>query len=729
MMLATWIETAARGRQGGPVRAGMWGVVVIGTHPVEADQEVNLEVNVDDVPIGPLPAFWLENKGVNSFWHVPIPPQAVGARLRYRGTARHGVESVQSPYQDAIVRPNLPDRTEAGDAAVIGAEGLVGNRMMTVRVDSRGSTFDIYYPTVGLHSDVRPSEGDQPQSRSHFRAIVGGLAIDHRLDWFAERLNWDAFQHYLGATNLLVTELRWRLGPVRVLATDFVVMGTELLPRTAGGTESPGQYIKRFLISNEGTQDRRGTFGIYVQAEVNGGIGEPGLSWQDGDRTLLATNRGHGHTNRKLARDATVEFALALDDRGPVQCEPTGPNEAILLRPLELPAGGTVTVDLLVSGAFTGWRGDAGTFEHWLRPALAWFRAAELDRIEHETAAQWDAFTEPLPTPHCPKPAYSVALRRSALVAALHADAKWGSIAAGFDRGLSAYCWPRDALAVGEALGRVGHPEIGRGVFEWLSRVRGQNRPYSYWFQKYTIDGWPEWETPAVDQTAMIPWALERHYRRTGDLAFVAEHWPMIEQAAQVCRGDAGHPGLRWLEDLSLIHSAGVWGSRFGAYLYSNACVVAGLRAAGRLAALLDKPPDLARRWQDLADRVWERGIAQPVPPDGQGPGLVDPESGRFLESRRLSIRRGLWCDRLEAINASRAIDISQLGPAVPFDLMPAADPRVRRTAEAILRHNTYRGDPNALTRWAPDPDHPQDSFPPSESHRYDQSSLATLWM
>src|SRR5262249_40133175 len=153
---------------------------------------------------------------------------------------------------------------------------------------------------------------------------------------------------------LLVTELTWRHGPVRVLATDFVAMGTNL-PKTAGGTESPGQYLKRFRVSNEGREPRRALFGVYVHAEVNGGIGEPGLTWQDGNRTLLATNRGPAPTNRKPARDATVEFALALDGHGDVYCEPTGPNEAILLRWLDLPAEGSVTVDLLVSGAFTGW--------------------------------------------------------------------------------------------------------------------------------------------------------------------------------------------------------------------------------------------------------------------------------------------------------------------------------------------------------------------------------------
>ena len=109
-MLATWIEVAAKGRHGGPVRAGMWAAMVVGTHPIEADQEVWLEATADDAPIGPLPAFWVENKGVNSLWHVPIPPQAVGVRLHYRAWARCRGESASGPFQDAMVRPNLPDR-------------------------------------------------------------------------------------------------------------------------------------------------------------------------------------------------------------------------------------------------------------------------------------------------------------------------------------------------------------------------------------------------------------------------------------------------------------------------------------------------------------------------------------------------------------------------------------------------------------------------------------------
>ena len=185
-----------------------------------------------------------------------------------------------------------------------------------------------------------------------------------RLDWFTERAAWESFQNYSGLTNLLTTDLTWRHGPIRVQITDFVAMG-DSLPRNAGHEFSPGQYIKRFRISNEGTEARQAMIAVYVQAEINGGVGDCGLSWHDQDRALLAINRGHGHSNRKLARDSTIEFALALDPGGDVDCEPTGPNEAILYRWIELPAGSRSpstcwSAEPSPAGAATGARSSTG---------------------------------------------------------------------------------------------------------------------------------------------------------------------------------------------------------------------------------------------------------------------------------------------------------------------------------------------------------------------------------
>ena len=379
-----------------------------------------------------------------------------------------------------------------------------------------------------------------------------------------------------------------------------------------------------------------------------------------------------------------------------------------------------MTVDLLISGAFTGWRGDHGTFDHWLRPAVDWFRASDLDAVEQETAAAWDEFVEVLPTLSFPRPAYAVSLRRSALASGMHADAKWGAIASGYDRGLNAYCWPRDAIWAGGAMARAGHPEIGKGVYEWLSRVRNHSRPFRCWFQKYTIDGWPEWETPAIDQTAMIPSGLERQYRRTADTDLLAASWPMIEQAVAVCLGESRHPGLARIDELKLITSASIWDNRFGGFFYSNSAVVAGLRSAARIAEALGETGSVDC-WRAAADEAWEVGILG---------NLFDEPTGRFLEARRLSTRRGLWATRPEDwLDRSGAVDVSLLGAVVPFGLIPAADPRMRRSAEAILRHNGSDGDPNSLTCWSPDPTFADPRDAPSEALQHDASSLATLWM
>jgi len=53
----------------------------------------------------------------------------------------------------------------------------------------------------------------------------------------------------------------------------------------------------------------------------------------------------------------------------------------------------------------------------------------------------------------------------------------------------------------------------------------------------------------------------------------------------------------------------------------------------------------------------------------------------------------------------------------------------MRRSAEAILKHNSAGGDPNALTCWSPDPARSDARDAPSDALQHDASSLATLWM
>ena len=355
---------------------------------------------------------------------------------------------------------------------------------------------------------------------------------------------WEAFQHYLGATNLLMTELTWRNGPIRVLITDFVVMG-DCLPRTAGGTD-----VARPVHQAVPDQERGDRAAAGPVRRLRPGRGQrrdrrarPELARRRPDAAGDQPRPRPRQPQARARRDRRIRRRARRPRRRPLRADRPQRGDPA---PLARPAGGR-----------DGHGRPAGQRRvHRLarrpghvralappRPGLVPRRRPRPGRADDRRRSGTPSSSRcPTSTsPSRPTPSASAARpwpRRCT------PTPHWGAIASGFDRGLSAYCWPREAIWVGGTLDRLGHPTIGRGVFRWLAKVRGQNRPFAYWFQKYTIDGGPEWETPAVDQTAMIPWGLERHYRRTGDLDFVADVWPMIEQAAAVCRGASGHPGL-----------------------------------------------------------------------------------------------------------------------------------------------------------------------------------------
>ncbi len=227
----------------------------------------------------------------------------------------------------------------------------------------------------------------------------------------------------------------------------------------------------------------------------------------------------------------------------------------------------------------------------------------------------------------------------------MHADAETGAVASGFDRGLSAYCWPRDAIWVGVRSIGSGIHEIGRGVYQWLNKVRHRSTGRS-------CTGFKNTRSTACPNGRRRRSTRPRSYRggssgTTGRRATsTSSHsvWPMIEQACKVCCGDSGgHPGLRMLEDLNLISSAGSRDQHFGAFLYSNACVVAGLRAAARLAEKLGHDESNERVERLRRSHLERRDPADDRHQPGQGSGADRPgvrpvpERSPALEAARAS--------------------------------------------------------------------------------------------
>ena len=126
-MVATWIEQAAKGRHGGPVRAGMWSSVVVGTHPIEANQDVWLEISVDDVAARPAARVLdREQGGQQPLARADSAPGGRRPAPLSLGGAEPGVGAGLQPAQDTIVRPNLPDRSESSE--IVGPESRGAGR-------------------------------------------------------------------------------------------------------------------------------------------------------------------------------------------------------------------------------------------------------------------------------------------------------------------------------------------------------------------------------------------------------------------------------------------------------------------------------------------------------------------------------------------------------------------------------------------------------------------------
>jgi GH15 family glucan-1,4-alpha-glucosidase len=110
-----------------------------------------------------------------------------------------------------------------------------------------------------------------------------------------------------------------------------------------------------------------------------------------------------------------------------------------------------------------------------------------------------------------------------------------------FSRDTYSYVWPRDGALVSDALDLAGFSDVARSFYSFCQKVI---TPDGYFYHKYNPDGspassWHPWVikgTAALpiqeDETALVVWALWRHYYRYRDIEFVRPMWVDIVQKA-----------------------------------------------------------------------------------------------------------------------------------------------------------------------------------------------------
>src|SRR6476659_7228066 len=184
--------------------------------------------------------------------------------------------------------------------------------------------------------------------------------------------------------------------------------------------------------------------------------------------------------------------------------------------------------------------------------------------------------------------------KRSLLVTRTQIDNDGAIIAANdsdylqFSRDTYSYMWPRDGALVANALDVAGFSDLARSFFTFCQRVITSE---GYFYHKYNPDGSPasSWHPWVIkgnralpiqeDETALVVWALWRHYYRYRDIEIIRRLWVDIVQKAAdfMVRYRNPRTGLP-------LPSYDLWEERWGVHAFTVATVYGGLKAARNFA-------------------------------------------------------------------------------------------------------------------------------------------------
>lgn len=189
--------------------------------------------------------------------------------------------------------------------------------------------------------------------------------------------------------------------------------------------------------------------------------------------------------------------------------------------------------------------------------------------------------------------------KKSLMFIRAHVDDDGGIIASAdeevlkYDEDTYAYVWMRDAAYAALALDRAGDSNVAERFFKFCNAVIS---PDGYFLHKYLPNrslgsSWHPWIQNGVpqlpiqeDETAIVIWALARHYRHSKDLEFIELLYnSLIEKAANF---------LATYRDRTTglpLPSYDLWEERRGVSTYTAASVYGALMAAADSAKVLGK--------------------------------------------------------------------------------------------------------------------------------------------
>lgn len=286
--------------------------------------------------------------------------------------------------------------------------------------------------------------------------------------------------------------------------------------------------------------------------------------------------------------------------------------------------------------------------------------------------------------------------KRSLLVVRTQIDNTGAIVAANdsdimqFARDTYSYVWPRDGALVADSLDLAGFPDIARWFYNFCSRAITDD---GYFYHKYNPDGspassWHPWVLKNArampiqeDETALVVWAMWRHYYRYRDIEFIRPLWvDVVQKAADfMCRYRDPRTGLP-------LPSYDLWEERWGVHAFTVATVYGGLKAARNFAVCFGDR-ERAERYSKAAEEIkagaakylWsdklKRFVRRLVPKEMPAP----PDDPNYVETDQLTTDPKIE----DVYEVDEVIDAS-LYAIFKFHLFDATDERVESTMQQV---------------------------------------------
>lgn len=259
-----------------------------------------------------------------------------------------------------------------------------------------------------------------------------------------------------------------------------------------------------------------------------------------------------------------------------------------------------------------------------------------------------------------------------------------------FSRDTYSYMWPRDGALVANSLDMAGFPDVARNFYTFCQRTI---TPGGYFYHKYNPDGSPasSWHPWVIknerampiqeDETALVVWAMWRHYYRYRDIEFIRPLWvDVVQPAAEfMAKYRDSRTGLP-------LPSYDLWEERWGVHAFTVATVYGGLKAARNFAVCFGDR-EKAEKYNQAAEEIkagaakylfsdkLNRFVRRLVPRDNP----VPPDDHEYTEPIQLVPDE----EAEDIYEVDEVIDAS-LYSIFKFHLFEADDPRVVSTMKQV---------------------------------------------